>query len=84
MRALRLFATGRVALLGLLRFLGRCSILLEQLLGRVVLGCFLQALDGSVAFLVQLLEVDLGVANAVVEVAHERVTDAVESGQSDL
>ena len=79
-----LFATGRVALLGLLWLLRRCSILLEQLLGRVVLGCFLQALDGSVAFLVQLLKVDLGIANAVVEVAHERVTDAVESGESDL
>lgn len=84
MRALRLLATGRVALLWLLRFLGRCSILLEQLLGRVVLGGFLQALDGSVAFLVQLLEVDVGIANAVVKVAHERVTDAVESGESDL
>lgn len=84
LRALRLPTTGRVALLWLLRLFGRGAIFLEQLLGRVVLGGFLEALNGSVAFLVQLLEVDLGVANAVVEVAHERVTDAVESGQSDL
>lgn len=62
----------------LLGLLGRCSILFKQLLCRVELGSFLQSLDGSVAFLVQLLEVVLGVANTVVEVAHKRVTDAVE------
>ena len=54
------------------------------MLGRVVLSGFLEALDGSVAFLVQLLEIGLGVADAVVEVAHERVADAVDPGRLEL
>ena len=54
------------------------------MLGRVVLGGLLEALDGSVAFLVQLLEVGFSVADAVVEVAHERVAEAVDPGGLDM
>jgi hypothetical protein len=60
-------------------FLGRRAVFLEQLLCRVVLCGFLQSLDGCVALLVELLEVSVGVANAVVEVARERVADAVDA-----
>jgi hypothetical protein len=59
--------------------LGRCAILLEQLLCRVVFGSFLQPLDGSVAVLVELLEELLRVRDAVVEVARERVADTVDA-----
>lgn len=61
---------------------GRGTILFKQLLGRVVLCSLLQALDGRVALLVQFLEVDFGVANAVVEVAHKRIAQAVDTGAS--
>jgi hypothetical protein len=52
---------------------------LEQLLRRVVFCGFLKSLDGCVALLVELLEVGVGVADAVVEVACERVADAVDT-----
>jgi len=79
--SLRLPAARRTILLNRLLF-GRGTILFEQLLGRVVLCGLLQALDGRVALLVQFLEVDLSVANAVVEVAHERIAQAVDAGTS--
>jgi hypothetical protein len=49
---------------------------------RVVLGSFFQSLDGSVAFFIKLLQIVLGVADAVVEVAHERVAHAVDTGDN--
>ena len=53
------------------------------MLGRVVLRGLLEALNGSVAFLIQLLEVGLSVADAVVEVAHERIAEAIDPGGLD-
>jgi hypothetical protein len=48
-------------------------------LGRVVLGGFLQSLNGGISLLVKLLEVGLGVPDAVVEVAREGIADAVDT-----
>jgi hypothetical protein len=74
------FRTTRGGLLLLL--LWRGTILLKQLLRRVVLCSFLEALDGSVALLVQLFDVGFGVGDAVVKVARERIADAVDTAQS--
>jgi hypothetical protein len=61
--------------------LGRCAIFLEQQLSRVEFRRFLQPLDGSVAVLIELLEELLRVRDAVVEVARERVADAVDAAK---
>jgi hypothetical protein len=46
---------------------------------RVVLGGFLQPLNGGISLLVQLLEEVVGVSDAVVEVARKRIADAVDA-----
>lgn len=61
--------------------LGRSTVLLEQLLGRVVLGGLLQPVDRSITLLVELPEVGVSVGDAVVEVARERVADEVDTAQ---
>lgn len=48
-------------------------------MGGVILGGFLQSLNGGISLLVKLLEVGLGVPDAVVEVAREGIADAVDA-----
>lgn len=49
---------------------------------RVVLGSFLQSFNGGIPLLVEFLEEVVGVPDAVVEVARERVADAVDAANS--
>lgn len=54
--------------LGAWRGFGRfAAILLQQLLGRVILGCDLELLDGLVALFLELIEVMLCSRNAIVK-----------------
>lgn len=64
--------------------LRRSTVLLEQLLGRVVLGGFFQLLNGDVALLVEPLEVRVGLGDAVVEEACERIADKVDAATGQL
>lgn len=61
--------------------LWRSTVLLKQLLGGVVLCGFLQSVDCRIALLVQLANVGVGVGDAVVEVARERIANEVDAAK---
>ena len=57
--------------------LGRGTILLKQLLSRIIFGGFFQSLDCDIAFFIESPEVCVGFGYAVVKVARKRIPDKV-------